>query len=111
MKSRPLRRRSQGRVVTTVSATRDGRGVTGFTDQPTYEDATAIGEDLLERFLQRTEEGGADEIHIVYTHFVNMGVQEPECADAAARGCRRGRRLQPTGGDAVFPLYEFEPEP
>jgi F-type H+-transporting ATPase subunit gamma len=83
----------------------------GFSDQPTYADAKRIAGDLLEQFLMRTEDGGADEIHIVYTHFINMGSQEP-----------RVRRILPLevvdevvdtkeAGGLPFPLYEFEPSP
>ena len=49
----------------------------GFTDQPTVEDAKEVALGLLASFLSDSEtEGGTDEIHIVYTHFVNMGRQE-----------------------------------
>ncbi|MFY9330877.1 MAG: F0F1 ATP synthase subunit gamma [Candidatus Nanopelagicales bacterium] len=83
----------------------------GFTDQPTYDDARRIGADLLERFLQPTDEGGVDEIHVVYTHFLNMAQQEA-----------RVRRILPLevvdevvdtdAEDSLpFPLYEFEPGP
>ncbi len=83
----------------------------GFTDQPTYADAKRIATALLDRFLLRTEDGGADEIHIVYTHFVNMAVQRPtvrrilplEVIDEVVE--TTGERAQP------FPLYEFEPSP
>jgi F-type H+-transporting ATPase subunit gamma len=83
------------------------RAWTGISDQPTYEDATSIADAVLDRFHQQTEDGGADEIHIVYTHFVNMVSQEI-----------RVRRILPleiveervertgTGPEA---LYEFEP--
>lgn len=87
-----------------------GGEYTGFTDQPTYADAQRIGQDLLERFLQPTAEGGVDEIHVVYTHFLNMGSQEA-----------RVRRILPlevvdevvdtTENGMPFPLYEFEPGP
>ena len=88
----------------------------GISDQPTFDDAKEIGDSLLKRFLERTEDGGADEIHIVYTEFVNMGTQET-----------RVRRILPltiveeevdtsqskvggeSGNDPVFPLYDFEP--
>ena len=52
------------------------RAWTGISDQPSYEDATEIADAVLERFLQPTEEGGADQIHIVYTGFKNMVTQE-----------------------------------
>ena len=79
---------------------------TGISDQPTYEDAVKIADTLLERFLQRTEEGGVDEIHIVYTHFVNMVSQQ-----------LRVRRILPLEvveevqerGETLAPLYDFEP--
>jgi F-type H+-transporting ATPase subunit gamma len=97
-----------------------GGAWTGFTDQPDYEHAKEIADTLLQRFLQRTEDGGADEIHLVYTHFVNMGVQRPTV-----------RRILPlevvdeevdisdspvgsasyTAGRPIYPLYNFEPSP
>src|SRR4051812_46896719 len=52
------------------------RSWTGISDQPTYADATSIADALLERFLMPTEEGGADQIHIVFTSFKNMVSQE-----------------------------------
>lgn len=86
---------------------------TGFSDQPKYEDAKAIAAAVIEAFNTDTNEGGVDEIHLVYTHFVNMAVQEV-----------RVRRILPvevvevSKSDAskkldteVFPLYEFEPSP
>ena len=84
---------------------------TGFTDQPTYENASEIAQTVLDYFKKSPEEGGVDEIHLVYTHFINMGVQEV-----------RIRRILPveivevTEEQAaekletnVFPLYDFEP--
>ena len=81
-----------------------GGQYTGFTDQPTYADARAIGDDLLQAFLTPESEGG-----IVYTHLVNMAVQHV-----------RVRRILPleivdevveakSGESLPFPLYEFEP--
>jgi F-type H+-transporting ATPase subunit gamma len=84
----------------------------GFTDQPTYSHAKEIGEDLLKAFMTPSNEGGVDEIHVVYTNFLNMASQEA-----------RVRRILPlevveevidtsdTGGNNPFPLYEFEPGP
>ena len=86
---------------------------TGFSDQPKYEDAKAIAAAVTEAFSTDTNEGGVDEIHLVYTHFVNMAVQEV-----------RVRRILPVEvvevskseasqklDTEVFPLYEFEPSP
>ena len=85
-----------------------GGEYTGFTDQPSYADAKRIATDLLEAFMTPVEDGGVDEIHLVYTHFVNMGSQEP-----------RVRRILPLevvdevvekDSGQAFPLYEFEPD-
>jgi F-type H+-transporting ATPase subunit gamma len=86
---------------------------TGFTDQPTYEDAKNIAAAVFEAFNTPTAEGGVDEIHMVYTHFVNMAVQQV-----------RVRRILPVEilevskeqaseklDTKVFPLYDFEPSP
>lgn len=50
---------------------------TGFTDAPTFEHAKEIAERITQDFLRDTEEGGVDEIHIVYTLFRSMVRQEP----------------------------------
>lgn len=81
---------------------------TGFSDQPTYSDAKAISDQLLRAYMTPTDEGGVDEIHVVYTHFVSMLTQQP-----------RVRRVLPlevvdevvdtTDRNHPFPLYEFEP--
>lgn len=89
----------------------------GFSADPSYEHAAEIGGRLLDAFVQPTEEGGVDEIHVVYTQFVNMVTQRP-----------RARRLLPliveeeqvpagevgataTHTDELQPLYDFEPSP
>ena len=71
---------------------------TGFSDQPTYDVARDIGETLIGAFLnddeQEAEEGtppGVDEVHVVYTRFRSMLVQEPTARAAAAARGRRGR--------------------
>lgn len=86
-----------------------GGEYTGFTDQPTYADARRIGDDLLAAFMTPVEEGGVDEIHVVYTHFTSMVSQEA-----------RIRRILPlevvdeviekVEGQLPPPLYEFEPD-
>jgi F-type H+-transporting ATPase subunit gamma len=82
------------------------RSWTGISDQPTYDDASAIADAVLESFLKPTADGGVDQLHIVYTDFKNMVSQEV-----------RVRRILPlqvveekeeeTG--QLTPLYDFEP--
>ncbi len=95
-----------------------GASWTGFSDQPTFDHAKEIADTLLERFLLRTEDGGADEIHVVYTHFVNMAVQRPtvrrilplEVVDEEVdiSGSQVGQEGH-QAGRPLYPLYNFEP--
>src|SRR5215217_6052002 len=50
---------------------------TGGTDAPEFSVAREVGEALLSAFLKDYEDGGVDEIHVVYTKFRSMVVQEP----------------------------------
>jgi F-type H+-transporting ATPase subunit gamma len=49
----------------------------GFSDAPTFENAKAIADRIVADFLKDYDEGGNDEIHIVYTLFRSMVRQEP----------------------------------
>ena len=49
----------------------------GFSDTPRHANATEITTALLESFDQAAEEGGVDEIYMVYTEFVSMLTQRP----------------------------------
>jgi F-type H+-transporting ATPase subunit gamma len=80
---------------------------TGDTDTPSFRFAEQISETLLAAFERGSENGGVDEIHLVYNRFVSMMTQSPETV-----------RLLPlevveagTSAEAqVFPLYDFEPD-
>jgi F-type H+-transporting ATPase subunit gamma len=48
----------------------------GFSEQPSYEDAKAVADDLLEQFVKGSTDGGVDEIHIVFTRFESMATQK-----------------------------------
>ena len=50
---------------------------TGSTDQPVFSTARDIGTELIERFTTSYEDGGVEEIHIIYNRFVNMVSQQP----------------------------------
>jgi F-type H+-transporting ATPase subunit gamma len=80
---------------------------TGFSDSPTYGNARAIGDTLVEAFLTDYEDGGIDEIHIVYTRFVSMVTQTPEIVRLLPLEVVEGE--EPPAEDEVLPLYDFEP--
>jgi len=80
---------------------------TGFTDQPTFEAAREIGEALVAAFNQDYSEGGVDEVHIVFTRFVNMVTQEPDVIRMLPLEVVEGEEAP--AEDDVLPLYEFEP--
>ncbi|MBI1376220.1 MAG: F0F1 ATP synthase subunit gamma [Frankiales bacterium] len=83
---------------------------TGFTDQPTYAHAKVIAAALLEAFLTPTEEGGVDEIHIVYTHFESMVTQRPTVRRVLPlEVVEQTAEEAAAAGQGPFPLYEFEP--
>jgi F-type H+-transporting ATPase subunit gamma len=82
---------------------------TGFSDSPTYEDARSIGDTLVGDFLKEYEDGGIDEIHIVFTRFVSMVSQEPEIIRLLPLEVVEGE--EKPAPDDVLPLYEFEPNP
>ena len=81
---------------------------TGFTEKPTFEDAREIGERLVADFVKDTDEGGVDEVHIVFTRFVSMVTQEPEVIRLLPLEVVEGVAddVEP---DDLFPRYEFEP--
>jgi F-type H+-transporting ATPase subunit gamma len=80
---------------------------TGFSESPQYSDAKEVGDVLVDAFLNGSVEGGVDEIHIVYTHFVNMVTQTPEVIRLLPLEVVEGE--EPPAADDVLPLYEFEP--
>jgi F-type H+-transporting ATPase subunit gamma len=90
------------------------RSWTGFSEQPSYDDAKAIGDALVEEFTKGSDDGGVDEIHMVYTRYESMAAQRPTSvklipldAEEAAKGDdddRDDRDDRPHG------QVEFEPE-
>jgi F-type H+-transporting ATPase subunit gamma len=80
---------------------------TGFSDAPTYEVAREIGQTLVDAFIRGSDDGGVDEIHIVFTRFVNMVTQTPEVIRMLPLEVVEGD--EPPAADEVLPLYEFEP--
>ncbi len=93
----------------------------GFSEAPTAEHADEIAGALLETFLRRTEEGGVDEIHIVYTHFTSLATQTVRVRrilpleivdDLPVEGSpEEAVRDVPRPTPGAVPLYSFEPSP
>jgi F-type H+-transporting ATPase subunit gamma len=80
----------------------------GFSDAPTYAHAREIADALIEAFLKPTEEGGVDEIHVVYTRFVSMLTQKPEVIRLLPLEVVEGEEAPED--NELLPLYEFEPD-
>ena len=105
---------------------------TGFSEQPSYDDAAKAGNVLVSAFLAGVddEDGGAgpdevagvDELHIVYTEFRSMMTQTPQARriaplvveyvddDTADDTADDEEPSQRSRSDGPGPLYEFEPE-
>jgi F-type H+-transporting ATPase subunit gamma len=84
------------------------RSWTGFSDQPSYDVASEIGRTLIDSFLlEPGEEGDVDEVHLVYTRFRSMLVQEPTAVRLLPLEVVEGE--EPPETSEVLPLYEFEP--
>ena len=113
------RLRSEGKKVTTFIAGRKGEAYyrfrsrpvrqtwSGFSDQPRYDNAREIGSALIDAFVDESDEG-VDEVHIVYTRFRSMLVQEPHSVRMLPLEVVEGE--EKPDADEVLPLYEFEPE-
>jgi F-type H+-transporting ATPase subunit gamma len=84
------------------------RAWTGGTDKPEFDLAKEISEALLEAFLREHEDGGVDEIHIVYNRFVSMITQVAEVVRLLPLEVVEG--VEEPESNAVLPLYEFEPD-
>jgi F-type H+-transporting ATPase subunit gamma len=79
----------------------------GDSDAPSFARAKEIADALIEAFLTPTEEGGVDEIHIVFTRFVSMLTQRPDVIRLLPLEVVEGEDVPEP--DDVLPLYEFEP--
>ncbi|HYK67209.1 MAG TPA: F0F1 ATP synthase subunit gamma [Streptosporangiaceae bacterium] len=79
----------------------------GFSDTPRQANAAELAEALLAAYELPSDEGGVDEINVVYTEFVSMLTQRPVV-----------RRLLPLeiaetqeAPAGPLPAYDFEPSP
>ena len=80
----------------------------GFSDQPTHDAAKEIGERIVADFLKDYDEGGTEEVHVVYTRFSSMVFQEPRALRLLPIEIVDDDEEEP-GNNEVLPLYEFEP--
>jgi F-type H+-transporting ATPase subunit gamma len=80
----------------------------GFSDQPRYENARDIGEALIGAFTADEDAPEqVDEVHLVYTQFRSMLVQEPRAVRMLPLEVVESEERPEK--EEVLPLYEFEP--
>ncbi|MDT7712869.1 MAG: F-type H+-transporting ATPase subunit gamma [Pseudonocardiales bacterium] len=108
----------------------------GFSEQPSYENAAEAGNVLVRAFLSGVDDKdgdpgadevpGVDELHIVYTEFRSMLTQTPrarriapleveyveddDAGDGSAGDGSAGDGSGRPRSDGLAPLYEFEPD-
>ena len=79
----------------------------GFSDNPKFEIAREIGQRITDDFIKDHDEGGVDEVHVVFTRFVSMVTQDPDVIRLLPLEVVEGDEAP--DDDEVLPLYEFEP--
>ena len=81
---------------------------TGFSDNPTYENAKEVAEALIAAFLAdaQTDKAGVDEIHIIFTEFKSMLTQNAMAKRMLPLEVVESDAPAPAG---LLPMYEFEP--
>ena len=80
---------------------------TGDTDTPHFHTAEEIAAALLDAYDRGGDEGGVDEIHLVYNRFVSMMTQSPEQVRLLPLEVVEAEE---SVSAQVYPLYEFEPD-
>ena len=81
---------------------------TGFSEQPSYEDAREVADALIDAFLRSEQEGGVGEIHVVHTEYVSALTQRAVANRVLPLVVEESDAPPPEG---ALPLYEFEPDP
>ena len=79
---------------------------TGFSEQPSYDDAKQVADALIAAFLLPTDEGGVDEIHVIHTEYASALTQRPVANRILPLVIEESDEPPPEG---ALPLYEFEP--
>ncbi|MCW2707610.1 MAG: synthase gamma subunit [Frankiales bacterium] len=80
----------------------------GFSEKPSYAHAKEVADTLIDAFVKPTEEGGVDEIHIVFTEYVSALTQKATAVRVLPLVVEESDAPPP---DGPLPLYEFEPGP
>ncbi|MEY4279893.1 MAG: hypothetical protein RL313_156, partial [Actinomycetota bacterium] len=81
---------------------------TGFSDNPTYENAKEVADSLIKAFVadSAADSSGVDEIHIIFTEFKSMLTQNALAKRMLPLEVVESSAPVPTG---LLPMYEFEP--
>ena len=98
--TRSSRSAARPRATSASAATTSARPFNGFSDQPHYDDARAIGEHVVELYTS----GEVDTVELVYTRFISAGTQE-----VVLRPLVPLRRETVTGGDGKAPAAPTVP--
>jgi F-type H+-transporting ATPase subunit gamma len=80
----------------------------GFSDTPRQANAAEITQALLDAYQLPADQGGVDEINVVYTEFVSMLTQRPVVRRLLPLEIRETDEVPPGG---PLPSYDFEPSP
>jgi F-type H+-transporting ATPase subunit gamma len=75
------------------------KNYTGLLNKVAYEDARRLGSELIELF----ETGGADEVYVLYSHFINIAKQQPSIV--------RLLPISPAGQEEGGKAFEYLFEP
>jgi F-type H+-transporting ATPase subunit gamma len=86
---------------------------TGFSEQPTFDNAREVGETLIKAFTAGADDElsgpgvdgvhGVDELHVVSTQFKTLMTQAPSARLLAP--------MEVEHAEGLLPAYEFEPDP
>ncbi|MET7877379.1 F0F1 ATP synthase subunit gamma [Micromonospora sp. DT68] len=92
---------------------------TGFSEQPSFEDARTVGETLIKAFTAGADDVdgdagadgvlGVDELHIVYTEFHSLMTQTPVTKVIGPMQVEDRPRAEGRS-EGLLPAYEFEPD-
>jgi F-type H+-transporting ATPase subunit gamma len=83
---------------------------TGFSEQPSYDDAKAVGDALVEEFVKGSDDGGVDEIHLIYTRYESMAMQRATAVKLIPLDVDDIDDEDGDKDDGPKGLVEFEPE-